>query len=246
MAAEGLTYSDTPLFSHSIGDDFKSSDQQVRHAFIKKVYSILILMLGITIGVSALFRGVDSVGDWVDDHVVALLVPSIVFLFVTLFMMMCIPDCRYRSPHNWIILFIFTSCMSILMGITTAQYDTNVILLAFGATALITVALTIFAFQTKWDFTGMGPYLLVILIGLIFMGLIQIWVKDQLLQTIISSIGAILFSFYIIYDTQLMLGGNHKNSIGPDEYIFAALSLYLDIVNLFMYLLQLMSIGRND
>lgn len=239
------TFTEVPLYEGTVGDDFKSTDKNERHVFVKYVYSILITMLGFTIGICALFRGVDSVNEWVNVHEVALLVPVIIFTFVTLFMMMCIPACRYKKPHNFIVLFVFTSCMSILMGITTAHYDTNVVLLAFGATALITVSLTIFAFQTKWDFTGMGPYLLAVLVGLIFMGIIQIWVRDQLLETITASIGAILFSLYIVYDTQLMLGGDHKNSIGTEEYIFAAISLYLDIINLFMYLLQLINGGRD-
>lgn len=60
-----------------------------------------------------------------------------------------------------------------------------------------------------------------------------------------SSIGALLFSFYIIYDTQLMMGGKHKYSIHPDEYIFAALSLYIDIINLFLFILSIIT-GNAD
>ena len=56
--------------------------------------------------------------------------------------------------------------------------------------------------------------------------------------------GALIFSFYIIYDTQIMIGGNHKYSLSPEEYIFAALNLYLDIVNLFLYLLSIFGGGR--
>ena len=56
--------------------------------------------------------------------------------------------------------------------------------------------------------------------------------------------GALLFSFYIIYDTQIMLGGKHKYSLSPEEYIFAALNLYLDVINLFMYLLAIF--GRSS
>jgi protein lifeguard len=233
-------YSETePLYSGKTSDEFEAYSTSERHKFIMKVYTILLMMLGFTIATSALFISNDRVGDWVDKHGTALLVVSIVFMFVTMFMMMCIPTCRYKSPHNYICLFLFTLCVSVMVGTITMQYDTKAVLLAFGATACITIALTLFAFQTKIDFTGAGPYLLAVLVGLIFMGIIQIWVKDQLLSTITASIGAILFSFYIIYDTQLMIGNGHKYSIGPDEYIFAALSLYLDIINLFLYLLQL-------
>jgi len=49
---------------------------------------------------------------------------------------------------------------------------------------------------------------------------------------------------FIVYDTQLMLGGKHKYAISMDEYVFAALNLYLDIINLFLYILRIMGGGR--
>ncbi len=61
-----------------------------------------------------------------------------------------------------------------------------------------------------------------------------------------ASAGALIFSMYIVYDTQLMMGGNHKLSIDPEEYVFAALSLYLDIVNLFLYILTIIGAARSD
>ena len=50
---------------------------------------------------------------------------------------------------------------------------------------------------------------------------------------------------YIVYDTQLMMGGKHKYSIDPEEYIFAALNLYLDIINLFLYILTLIGAAKD-
>ena len=59
-----------------------------------------------------------------------------------------------------------------------------------------------------------------------------------------ASAGALIFSMYIVYDTQLMMGGKHKYSLSPEEYIFASLSLYLDIINLFLYLLSIFGGGK--
>ena len=60
-----------------------------------------------------------------------------------------------------------------------------------------------------------------------------------------ASIGAFLFSCYIIFDTQLMMGGKHKYAIDPEEYIFGALNLYLDIINLFLFILRIIGASRN-
>ena len=50
---------------------------------------------------------------------------------------------------------------------------------------------------------------------------------------------------YIVYDTQIMMGGKHKYALDPEEYVFAALNLYLDIINLFMYLLTIIGVSKN-
>ena len=62
---------------------------------------------------------------------------------------------------------------------------------------------------------------------------------------IYASLGALLFSCYLVFDTQMMMGGKHKYSISPEEYIFAALNLYLDIINIFLYILALVGGSRN-
>lgn len=49
----------------------------------------------------------------------------------------------------------------------------------------------------------------------------------------------------MVFDTQMMLGGKHKYSLSPEEYIFAALNLYLDIVNLFLFILSIIGNARN-
>ena len=57
--------------------------------------------------------------------------------------------------------------------------------------------------------------------------------------------GALIFSCYLVYDTQLMMGGTHAYSLSPEEYIFAALNIYLDIVNLFLYILAIFGGSKN-
>jgi len=51
---------------------------------------------------------------------------------------------------------------------------------------------------------------------------------------------------YLVFDTQLMLGGKHKYALSPEEYIFAALNLYLDIINLLLFVLQIVGRARGN
>ncbi len=53
------------------------------------------------------------------------------------------------------------------------------------------------------------------------------------------------FFQYLVFDTQMMMGGKHKYALSPEEYIFAALNLYLDIVNLFIFILSIIGNARN-
>ena len=109
--------------------------------------------------------------------------------------------------------------------------------MAVGICAVVCLGLTIFAFQTKWDFTAYGGVMFVCLIVLTLFGFLAMIYPGGIVRLMYSAVGALMFSFYLVYDTQLMLGGNHKFSISPEEYIFAALSIYLDIIQMFMHIL---------
>lgn len=117
--------------------------------------------------------------------------------------------------------------------------------LSLQITAIITFSLTIFAFQTKWDFTTMGGVLFVGVIILFILAIFALIFPGRTLMLVYASLGALIFCIYLVYDIQLMMGGKHKYSISPEEYIFAALNLYVDIVNIFMYILMLIGAARS-
>lgn len=176
----------------------------------------------------------------------------------------CCDSVRRKAPMNFIFLFVFTVAESLFLGATSAFYNTDVVILALGLTAGVTIVLTLFAFQTKWDFTSRQTFVgeivitfnntstnFLLVIGgglcaatfvLLIFGIISIFWQEAIVRLIFASIGVIIFSLWLIYDTQMLMGGKHKHSISPEEYIFAALSLYLDIVQIFLYILTIIGI----
>ena len=67
----------------------------------------------------------------------------------------------------------------------------------------------------------------------------------RVMNLVYASLGVLLFSGLLIYDTQLVVGGkNRKYQLGPDDYIFGALSLYLDIINMFLFILTIVGNSR--
>ena len=121
---------------------------------------------------------------------------------------------------------------------------TYFLLLAVGITALVVLGLTIFALQTKIDFTMCNGILFALLLCLMIFGIFCAIFPSDIMNVVYASLGAVIFSCYIVVDTQLMMGGKHQYSIDPEEYVFATLNLYLDIINLFLMILSL--VGRGD
>ncbi|CAG5130565.1 unnamed protein product [Candidula unifasciata] len=220
------------------------SEKNVRLGFIRKVYAILFIQIGITAAMISLFLFVDEVKHYSNSNP-WMWILAFVLTFVILIVLACCPDFRRQSPINMILLMAFTLCEGFLLGAVSSHYGRDEVLMAVGITALVALALTIFAFQTRWDFTMMGGMLFVLVIVLICFGLLCAIIPSRVLNIVYASIGALIFSAYLVVDTQLMLGGKHQYSLSPEEYIFAALNLYLDIVNLFIFILSIIGSSRD-
>lgn len=235
-------YIDPEDLSEMKGFDF--SEETIRRGFIRKVYSILSIQLLVTLVFILLVKYEKNTLEVVQNNIVLLLIALIVS-FAALIAMACVESVRRTSPTNIIVLGIFTLAETYLVGASTIRFDPEDVLLAIGITAAVCVGLTIFAFQTKWDFTMLGGILFVGLIVLILFSFIAMFFPGKTMSLVYSSCGAMLFCVYLIYDTQMMMGGKHKYSISPEEYIFGALALYLDIINIFIHILSIIGSSKN-
>jgi len=145
---------------------------------------------------------------------------------------------KNKTPLNLILLFAFTFMTGFTLSPTLAMFIAAnmgyVIGEAFLLTAVAFGGLTIFAMNTKRDFTTIGKILFITLIVIIAASLLNIFLKLPMLQLIIASVSAILFSFFILYDTQNIIRGNVSSEVE------AAVALYLDFLNLFISLLEIL------
>ncbi|RNA43099.1 lifeguard 1-like, partial [Brachionus plicatilis] len=199
---------------------------------------IVTLQLLITVAITALFVFLKPVKIFFYSNSWILWV-ALGCTLAIMIVLVCCESVSRKYPINIILLMVFTVFESILVGAISAVYSINTVFIALGITSVVVIALTIFAFQTKIDFTGYGIYLFVFAIVLFVFGIVAAILRSQILNILYAALGAGLFSFYLVFDTQLMLGGNHKNSISPEDYIFAALNIYVDIINLFLMILRL-------
>lgn len=214
-------------------------DQLVRSSFIRKVYSLLFIQLLITFGIVSIFVFLEDAKLWAMQHRFAIFI-GLGMQFVLIILMGCFESLRRTVPINFILFFVYTLIQGFVLGVLCAFIDPYIILLTVGITALNCFMLILFAFQTKVDFTGLGGILFVISIVLIIFGIIVIFFPSKAMVLLYATAGTILISIYLIVDTQLMMGGAHKYSISPEEYIFATLNVYTDIVQLFLFMLTIL------
>jgi FtsH-binding integral membrane protein len=220
------------------------TDTRIRHNFVKKVYSIVTLQLLLTIAAIALIKFVDPVKLFFVQNYWILYV-SMAGTIVVMLVLACCEGVARSYPVNMILLMFFTVMESILVGFITTAYKTDTVFIAAGITAAVVIGLTLFAFQTKYDFTGMGTYLFVGALVLMIFGFVCIIMRSQIASIVYAALGAGLFSMYLVFDTQLMMGGKHKYSISPEDYIMAALNIYVDIINLFLLILRLVGAAKD-
>ncbi|XP_011685608.1 PREDICTED: protein lifeguard 1-like isoform X2 [Wasmannia auropunctata] len=238
----GSGYAEDPMHDEVKGFEF--SDKTIRNGFIRKVYSILMCQLVITLGMITLFLYHEPSQQWIKNHTEMFWVAFAVTI-VLIICMSCCTNVRRKAPMNFVFLFLFTFAEAFLLSMAASAYDSKEVMLAVGITAAVCLGLTIFAFQTKIDFTGLHSVLFVAVLILLIFGIIAMIWHGKIMTLVYAALGALIFSLYLIYDTQMMIGGKHKYSISPEEYIFAALSLYLDVINIFLYILTIIGASRD-
>lgn len=151
-----------------------------------------------------------------------------------------------KIPLNRFLFVLFTFITGItiapLIGIlANTPEGVGIITKALLATGLMFTATAIFGWTTRIDLSGMRGFLLIGLIGMIVTGLIGIFIPwSNTTEMVYSGIGVLLFTGFIAYDFQKI------KQYPEDRYIDAALNLYLDIFNLFMYILRLILASRRN
>lgn len=224
-------------------------DPSLRSAFVRKVYSILATQLLGTVAMvvgliyASFYKGNHEVitewGAWITGDGYYLVFIALVVSLLLLCALMCAKD---SYPTNFLLLVLFTACMSFEIGIICVLYYSrgfgSDLLLAFVMTAATFLSLTAFTIFSRLDFSFLAPFLFfgifllmlwscIMSIAFCFGGYSASW------SLVGAIIGMILFVAFIVYDTYMIV-----TCVGVDDYILAAIELYLDIINFFLLALS--------
>ena len=219
-------------------DSFTSAT--IRQGFIKKTYGILLSQLIITTFFIAL-TFFDSVKQLIrfnyqTNPIMGILFFVVIIATTVIFIMFaCCRETARKVPTNYILLFTYTFCMCFYLLILCSEYSTKAVFTALVLTVAATLGLTIYSFTTTHDFTFCSGILFAFITVLIFSFPFFLWFGSY---TFYCILGVMCYSFYLIYDTQLILG-KFGIEYNIDDYCFAALNLYIDIIYLFIKILYL-------
>ena len=151
---------------------------------------------------------------------------------------------KNQSPKTAsIVYWTVVSLIGASMGVLALRYTGTSIASTFLITATAFGGLSLFGYTTKKDLSGIGSFLIMGVIGLIIASVVNIFLASSMMQVIISVLGVLIFAGLTAYDTQRLkmtyydLGGNQAAMGVATSY--GALSLYLDFINMFQFLLAL-------
>ncbi|BFZ08765.1 hypothetical protein BsWGS_11804 [Bradybaena similaris] len=213
------------------GSNVASAHIYIRMGFMRKVFGILAAQLLVTTVMAALFMVSEPVQEFVQGSHWMLTLS----LFGTIGVLFALMWKRHETPTNYILLGIFTLMEAYAVGVIVTFYKVPSVVEAFTLTLGLTVGLVLYTLQSKRDFSSWHAPATMALYGLILASLMQVFLPIPAVHLGISLAGAALFCVFIIVDTHMLM-----SKLSPEEYILAAINLYLDILNLFLYILRIL------
>ena len=154
---------------------------------------------------------------------------------------------RMSTPTLQLLFWAFAGLMGLSMSTIFLVYTGTSIAQTFFATAAAYLGLSLYGYTTKRDLSGMGTFLVMGVVGLIVAMLVNMWLQSSAMAMAISAIGVLLFAGLTAYDTQRIKSMYFQ--LQGTEFlgkaaILGALSLYLDFINMFQFLLSFMGDRR--
>ncbi|XP_050949866.1 protein lifeguard 1 isoform X1 [Labeo rohita] len=209
-----------------------------------QVFSVVTIQLLVTFTVVCVFTFSNTVKLAVQRNIWVYLSSYIIFVVVGTCLAVFSSFSR-KHPWNLVGLSVVTLSLSYMVGTVASYHDTPAVIIALGSTMIISFTIIIFSAQTRLDFTICNGILLILAIDLLMFGFFSIFFYSTVLQIVYGCLGALLYALFLAVDCQLVMG-RQKYSLDPEEYVFGALIIYLDIIMIFLYILMILGGGSKN
>lgn len=150
---------------------------------------------------------------------------------------------RMSANTASILFFVYAGLNGFTLSMVLLAYTTGSVVGAFVATSALFGAMSIIGYTTKMDLTKMGTYLMMGVIGLVIAMVVNMFLSNGPMDMLISIIGVLIFTGLTAYDTQrirkMAAGAAADRDSAMKLSVFGALRLYLDFINMFLFILRL-------
>lgn len=212
-----------------------NATQDVRMAFVRKVYSLFFVSILISVIAGAMSIQNQSAFQLAWEFHYPLMIVGFILVLIMSWG-------RRKQGLNLLLLYVFSAVEGVFVAPIFAIYEHRMPGLPLEAGTLATAVfggLTLYVFVTRQDFNFLGGFLFTALISLIIGGFFMAFFHIAALHTFYCVAGILIFSGYVLYDTSLIM-----NRLNVDEAPIGALELYLDFLNLIMLIMSLLGGGR--
>ncbi|EJD75522.1 hypothetical protein, variant [Loa loa] len=232
---------DAYVESGGVKSDFGFNSASIRAAFVRKVFILVSIMLAVVTLMTAipfLHRGTMTFVR----STPALYFGSYFAFLVVYMTLICCESVRRSFPGNLIALSILTLSIGYMTMMICSFHGLTPVLLCLIITVVCCAGIIIFSSQTKYDLTSMYGMMFIVSLVLLVFGIVAIIAATAFqvtwLYTVYAGLAALLFMVYLAIDVQTIMGGR-RHEISPEDYILAAIQVFLDIVYIFWMLLTL-------
>ena len=229
--------------------DIKVRDESSVQAFMTGVFSWMFIALAITAATAYYVASTPSIMQLMITETGLSIFGWVVMLAPIGFVLLMSFQFQKLSALSLSMLFLV---YSVLVGLSLSfifmVYTMGSIATTFGVTSLTFGIMAIAGYTTKTDLTKFGSILMMALVGIIVASLVNFFLKSESMQYLISFIGVLVFTGLTAYDVQKLKKIGTEMTAGQESTrkyaIMGALSLYLDFINLFLFLLRFL--GRRN
>ena len=207
-----------------------------RATLVRRTYSLVFVSVLVTIAGAMFALSQPRLLSAVAAHPFIAMIATFAPLFFAL-------RARDAFPANIGLVLLFTFAEGVLLSPLLYVYGqqqpgliTQAALLTIGAFGILTA----YAFVSRRDFSAWGSFFMVGLFVLIGVSLLNLFFKNPAMDLWLAGVTVLVFSGLLVFDTWRL-----RNTYGPDEYVAAAVNIYLDLLNLFLGLLRVLG-GRRD
>jgi FtsH-binding integral membrane protein len=222
-------------------------DQGLR-AHMNKVYGLMSVAMIITFGVAWAIGTNDAMVAAIHGGPLKWVV--MIAMFAAIFALPAMIS-RLSFAAAQLAFYGYAALFGVFMSVIFAVYTTGSIAQTFLVTAIAFAGLSIYGYVTKKDLSAMGTFMVMGLWGLIVASIVNMFMRSDALSFVISLVGVVIFAGLTAWDTQKIKNDYVAHAQNNDQdwlnksAIMGALMLYLDFINMFLYLLRFMGNNRN-